>query len=182
MSSEVKIGARLRAARLNKGLTLEDVAVAAGISQGFVSKLERDQVSPSVSTLVAICSVVGLRVGQLFETPTSKVVRAGQGTEINFGGQGAREFLLTPGGQSLVEVIYSVIEPSGSAGDGLYSLDSDVELVYVLSGQLALTLGEERITLEAGDSAAFNGRDPHTWANASDSERAVVLWVLAPAS
>lgn len=182
MSSDVKIGPRLRAARLAKGLTLEDVAAASGKSTGFVSRLERDQVSPSVSTLVSICNAVGLKVGELFETPTSKVVRADDRPEINFGGEGAREYLLSPGAQSHVEVIFSHIEPGGSAGDGLYSLESEVEVVFVLSGTLELTLGEERIELAQGDSAAFNGRDPHRWANASRDVPCEVLWILAPSS
>lgn len=181
MTSDVKIGARLRAARLARGLTLEAVGAAAGISQGFVSKLERDQVSPSVASLVAICEAVGLKVGELFEPPPSQIVRAGQGAAINFGGEGAQEFLLTPGSQTDVEVIHSIIEPGGSAGDDLYSLDCDVEFVYVLRGTLTVTLADDDHSLAAGDSMTFRGRDPHTWRNPSRDTVAEVLWVLAPA-
>ena len=52
--AEIPIGGRIRATRLARGLTLGQVAAAAGLTQGFVSKLERDQVSPSVASLVAI--------------------------------------------------------------------------------------------------------------------------------
>lgn len=182
MPSDVRIGARLRAARLARGLTLEAVGAAAGISQGFVSKLERDQVSPSVASLVAICEAVGLKVGELFEPPPSQIVRAGQGAPINFGGEGAEEFLLTPGSQTDVEVIRSLIAPGGTAGDDLYSLDCDVEFVYVLAGRLTIILGDDEHELSAGDSMTFRGRDPHTWHNASNEERCEVLWVLAPAT
>jgi transcriptional regulator with XRE-family HTH domain len=161
MASDVRIGARLRAARLARGLTLEAVGAAAGISQGFVSKLERDQVSPSVASLVAICEAVGLKVGELFEP---------QGAPINFGGEGAEEFLLTPGSQTDVEVIRSLIGPGGTAGDDLYSLDCDVEFVYVLAGRLTVVLGDDEHELGAGDSMTFRGRDPHTWHNASADE------------
>lgn len=182
MASDVRIGARLRAARLARGLTLEAVGAAAGISQGFVSKLERDQVSPSVASLVAICEAVGLKVGELFEPPPSQIVRAGEGAPINFGGEGAEEFLLTPGTQTDVEVIRSIIDPGGTAGDDLYSLDCDVEFVYVLRGRLTIILGDDEHELGAGDSMTFRGRDPHTWHNASDEEGCEVLWVLAPAT
>ena len=182
MASDVRIGARLRAARLARGLTLEAVGAAAGISQGFVSKLERDQVSPSVASLVAICEAVGLKVGELFEPPPSQIVRAGKGAPINFGGEGAEEFLLTPGTQTDVEVIRSIIDPGGTAGDDLYSLDCDVEFVYVLRGRLTIILGDDEHELAAGDSMTFRGRDPHTWHNASAEERCEVLWVLAPAT
>jgi transcriptional regulator with XRE-family HTH domain len=182
VSSDVRIGARLRAARLARGLTLGDVGRSAGISQGFVSKLERDQVSPSVASLVAICQAVGLKVGELFEPPPSQIVRAGRGAAINFGGVGAREFLLTPGTQTDVEVIQSIIEPGGTAGADLYSLDCDVEFIIVLRGGILIVLGDDVHELERGDSMTFRGRDPHTWRNASSTEECEVLWVLVPAA
>ncbi len=182
MTSDVKIGARLRAARLARGLTLEAVGAAAGISQGFVSKLERDQVSPSVASLVAICEAVGLKVGELFEPPPSQIVRAGHGAPINFGGEGAEEFLLTPGTQNEVDVIHSIIEPGGTAGDDLYSLDCEVEFVYVLDGRITVILGDDEHELATGDSMTFRGRDPHAWRNTSNTESCEVLWVLAPAT
>jgi len=181
MTSDVKIGARLRAARLARGLTLEAVGASAGISQGFVSKLERDQVSPSVASLVAICQAVGLKVGELFEPPPSQIVRAGLGAPINFGGDGAHELLLTPGTQSALEVIHSTIEPGGSAGSALYSLDCDIEVVFVLHGTITVTLADDHHELAAGDAMTFRGRDPHTWRNASANVECRVLWVLAPA-
>lgn len=181
MARQVPIGARLRAARLNKGLTLEAVAIEAGITQGFISRLERDQVSPSVATLVAICDAVGLRVGELFEAPPTNVVRAGQGSPINFGGRGAEEWLLTPGNETHVQVIRSVIEPGGSAGLDLYVLDCDTEFAFVLGGSLEIVVGAEVITLNHGDAMTFRGRDPHTWRNASADAPCDVLWILAPA-
>ncbi|MEQ1735257.1 MAG: cupin domain-containing protein [Rhodoglobus sp.] len=179
-ASEVLIGARLRAARQSRGMTLDAVASAAGITAGFVSKLERDQVSPSVASLVAICRAVGLRMGELFEPPPSHVVRAGEGTRINFGGQGAIEQVVTPGDQTLIEVIHSLIGPGGSGGDDLYVLEAEVEVVHVIRGHLVVTLGQERHELTAGDTMTFRGSDPHTWANES-SEDCEVIWMLTPA-
>lgn len=181
MARQVPIGARLRAARLGKGLTLEVVAAEAGITPGFISRLERDQVSPSVATLVAICDAVGLRVGDLFEAPPTQIVRAGHGSPINFGGRGASELLLTPSNQGQMEVIQSVIAPGGSAGPDLYALDCDVEFVFVLRGTVEIVISEETFSLGTGDAMTFRGRDPHTWRNSSSAEECEVLWVLAPA-
>ena len=182
MASGVHLGARIRAARLSRGLTLEAVATAAGITQGFISKLERDQVSPSVASLVAICAAVGLRVGELFEPPPSQIVRAAEGSPINFGGNGASEYLLTPGTQTAVEVIRSIIAPGGNGGAELYTLDCEVEFVYVIRGTVTITLADEHHEIFAGDAMTFRGRDPHTWRNASVDEECEVLWVLSPAT
>jgi len=180
-ATDVRIGARLRAARLGSGLTIEKVADAAGLTKGYVSRLERDQVSPSVASLVAICEAVGMRVGELFEPPQTAIVRAGEAKRINFGGRKVSEFLLTPGTQQHLEIIHSIIEPGGTGGAELYSLDCEVEFAYVIGGMLEVGFSEEAIVLDTGDSVTFPGREPHTWRNASKTDTCEVLWVLAPA-
>ncbi len=175
------IGGRIRATRLARGLTLGQVAAAAGLTEGFVSKLERDQVSPSVASLVSVCEALGLRVGELFEPPTSAIVRAGEGAKINWGGINAREYLLSPGSQAHIEVLHSIVEPKGSGGDELYALDTEIEFVYVLKGQFDIVLGPSTHHLTVGDAMTFRGREPHTWRNPSTTDIAEVLWVLSPA-
>ena len=179
--AKVRIGTRLRAARLAQRLTIEAVADATGLTKGFISRLERDAASPSVASLVAVCEVIGLRVGDLFDPPDTAVVRAGDGRQINFGGADARERLLTPGTQQQLEVIHSIIDGGGQGGDELYSLDCDTEFVYVVAGSVQVVLEDETITLGQGDAMTFPGRAPHTWRNASGTEQCEVLWVLSPA-
>jgi len=178
--SAIPIGGRIRASRLARGLTLGQVAAAAGLTEGFVSKLERDQVSPSVASLVAVCEALGLKVGELFDAPSSAIVRAGDGAQINFGGTKATEYLLSAGDQTAIEVLHSIIEAGGSGGDELYALNSEVEFVYVLKGQLEVVLGPEHHLLNQGDAMTFRGRDPHTWRNPTQ-QTIEVLWVLSPA-
>lgn len=178
---EVRIGARLRGARRNRGLTLDRLAEMTTLTKGFLSRLERDEVSPSVASLVAVCEALGIRIGELFETPATSLVRAGEGRPINFGGSAVREELLTPGTQQQLRVIHSVIEPAGTGGEELYSLKAEVEFAYVLDGALEVVLSTDTVRLERGDALTFPGSEPHTWRNASAHQAAEVLWVLAPA-
>jgi transcriptional regulator with XRE-family HTH domain len=178
---KVRIGARLRAARLAQRMTIEAVAEKTGLTKGFISRLERDAASPSVASLVAVCDVIGLRVGALFDPPDTAVVRAGEGRPISFGAQAARELLLSPGTQQQIEVIHTLMEGGGQGGEGLYTLDCDTEFVYVVAGRLEVVLEDEVIALGPGDALTFPGRTPHTWRNASATEPCEVLWVLAPA-
>lgn len=177
----VRIGGRLRAARQARGLTLEKVAEATGLTKGFLSRLERDEVSPSVASLVAVCEVVGVRVGELFEPPETSTVRAGEGRRINFGGRRVEEYLLTPGSQDQLQVIHSLVAPRGTGGEQLYSLACEVEFVYVIRGELDVVLSEQTVRLGPGDAFTFPGQLPHTWRNARTDESCEVLWVLAPA-
>jgi transcriptional regulator with XRE-family HTH domain len=176
----VLIGAKLRHARQLRGLTLDQVAQSAGLTKGFVSRLERDDVSPSVASLVTVCEVLGLRVGDLFDPPRTSVIRSGEGRLINFGGKGAVERLVTPGTQTALEVIHSVVEPGGNGGEELYALACEAECAYVLSGTLEVVLEHGVETLTAGDAMTFPGNSPHTWRNPGPRP-CKVLWILAPA-
>jgi transcriptional regulator with XRE-family HTH domain len=179
--AEAVIGARLRAARQSAGLTLAAVAEQAGLTKGFLSRLERDEVSPSVASLVTVCGVLGLGVGSLFQAPETSLVRAGDAPPINFGGQGLREHLLTAGSQRQLQVIRSLVEPGGGGGPELYALACDVEFVYVVKGRLRLQLPGEVVDLAAGDAFTMPGATPHTWLNPSATAPAEVLWALTPA-
>jgi transcriptional regulator with XRE-family HTH domain len=176
----VLIGTKLRTARQLRGLTLDQVARSAGLTKGFVSRLERDDVSPSVASLVSVCDALGLRVGDLFDPPRTSVIRSGEGRLINFGGEGAVERLVTPGTQTALEVIHSIIEPGGNGGEELYALSSEAECAYVLSGTVEVVLEHHVETLTAGDAMTFPGNSPHTWRNPGPRP-CKVLWILAPA-
>lgn len=176
----VRIGAKLRASRLAQGLTVAQVAEASGLTRGFLSRVERDETSPSVSTLITICQVLSLPVGDLFETIESDHITLDEAPFINMGGTDVAERLLTPRGQGRVQIIRSVMQPGATGGDDPYTVNCDVEVVHVIGGTLQFRLGNEWHTLVAGDTMTFPGREPHTWRNDSDDDT-VVIWMLVPA-
>jgi transcriptional regulator with XRE-family HTH domain len=175
------IGPRLRNARLRQGLTLAEVAGGAGITKGFLSQLERDRTSPSVGTLVEICRVLELSIGELFDGATTPLVRAGERTPISFGGVGVSEYRLTPASDERVMALLSEIAPGGGSGDDPYALASDAEVAYVLEGTLQIEVGGASYTMSAGDTLTFDARDAHRWRNPSAALPTRVLWVLVPA-
>jgi len=173
------LGARLRRSRKARGLSLEDVARAAGLTRSFLSLVERDQTAPSVASLIRICETLDIRVGSLFDSPRTALVRADLRPQINFGGQGVTEYLLTPA-NSRLQILHSYIEPSGGGGEEPYTLAGEAEFALVLEGRLEIEVGGTRYELGVNDSLSFSPDTPHTWRNPSDTERAVVLWVLTP--
>lgn len=176
----VRIGAKLRASRLAQGLTVAQVAEASGLTRGFLSRVERDETSPSVSTLITICQVLSLPVGDLFETVESDLIRLDDAPLINMGGSDVVERMLTPRGQGRVQILRSVMQPGATGGDDPYTVNCDVEVLHIVSGELRLRLGNEWHELAAGDTMTFPGREPHTWRNESGTET-VALWMLVPA-
>lgn len=176
----VRIGAKLRASRMAQGMTVAQVAEASGLTRGFLSRVERDETSPSVSTLITVCQVLSLPVGDLFETIESDLVRLDDAPFINMGGTDVVERLLTPRGQGRVQVLHSVMQPGANGGTEPYTINCDVEVLHVVTGTIELRIGNDWHDLAAGDTMTFPGREPHTW-RVSASEQTEVIWVLVPA-
>lgn len=177
----VRIGKQLKAARLARRKTLAEVAEVAGLTKGFLSKIERDQASASVASLIRICDTLGVSVGELFSATAGDVVRRSEYPPINFGGSGMSEFLLTPHGERRMQAILSEIGPGGGSGDEPYGLPGEVEFAFVMSGRLAVTLQDEEILLDPGDALTFDPKIPHTFRSAADDSTTQVLWVISPA-
>ena len=176
--SSARIGARLRAARQAQRLTIEQVAEATGLTKGSISRIERDETSPSVATLTALCAVLSLPVGTLFEQPDAAAVELAEAPFINMGGRGAVERMVTPRGQSRIQVIRSDIEAGADGGDDLYTVNCEVEVVHVFAGELVLRFADREVPLAAGATMTFPGTEPHTWRCAVDT---VCTWTLVPA-
>ena len=180
-AAEIRVGARLRARRLERGLTITEVAERAGLTAGFISQLERDLTSASLSSLYRICAVLELRVGDLIDdVPAGRLIRREEQARRSLALGDAEHLLLSSRGERRFHVTESHIPPGGSAGEEPYTLPADVELVYVLSGSLELRVGDEVHALEQGDTLTYSPRDPHTWRNPSETDEAVVLWTALP--
>jgi transcriptional regulator with XRE-family HTH domain len=177
----VRIGAQLRAARLAARKTIAEVADEAGLTKGFVSKLERDLANVSVASLIRLCDALGVSIGSMFHASKGEVVRRGEYPPIDFGGTGMREYLLTPSGEKRVQAILSDIQPGGGSGDEPYALPADVEFALVLAGRLSITVAGEEVTLEQGDAYTFPADAPHTFRSVQPAGRTQVLWLVSPA-
>ncbi|BCW04820.1 MULTISPECIES: cupin domain-containing protein [Micrococcaceae] len=177
----VAIGSRIRAARQAQRLTIEQVADATGLTKGFLSRVERDLTSPSVASLVTLCQVLSVSVGDLFAAPETHLTRRDDGPRISLGGQGIVERLLTARSERRLQILQATIEPRGRGENELYAVDCDVDVLHVVKGRIKLILTNEEYDLEEGDTLSFPGREPHTWVNPTD-ETVEVLWVLVPAA
>ncbi|UWX97668.1 cupin domain-containing protein [Arthrobacter zhaoxinii] len=176
-NAPIAIGVRIRSARQTRHLTIEQVAEATGLTKGFLSRVERDLTSPSVASLLTLCQVLSISIGDLFAAPETNVTRLADAPRISLGGEGIVERLVTARTERRVQVVRSVVAPGGSGEADLYSVDCEVEVLHVAQGSFELILGSERIPLTTGDTVTFPGREPHSWHNPSDEE-AVVLWTL----
>ncbi len=176
-----RVGARLRAARRAHGYTLEQLAAAAGLTKGFLSRVERDETSLSVASLVTLCEVMSIEVGSLFSAAEVDLIRREDAPAINLGGSGVTEQLMTPRRQAKVQLVHTSAEPDATGGPELYTINCEVEIAYVLKGSIEIVFADRRQRLGAGDALTFPGGEPHTWRNTSSTRGAEIIWILCPA-
>jgi transcriptional regulator with XRE-family HTH domain len=176
------LGSRLRIIRETRALSLAELAHAAGVTKGYLSKVEREIATPSTATLLVLCEALGLSLGELFEaTPHHDVIRAAERVSISLGGEGITESLISPSGERRLQALHSIIQPGGGSGPDLYSLPSEVEFAFILSGTISLTVEGVVHRLRKGDTITFSSQVPHSFRNDHPSRVATVLWVFSPA-
>ena len=182
-ADETLIGHSLRQARHRRGMTLKVVAQMAGVTESFLSQVERDIASPSIATLRRIAAALGTSIGELLDSPTpnAHLVRRGQRRVVGYSGLGARDEFLTEGPGARLQVIESLVEPGGGTGPEAYAHESDEECVVVLEGCLDLWVGDEDYRLESGDSIRYSSRVAHRNRNPGPGT-ARVLFILTPPS
>jgi transcriptional regulator with XRE-family HTH domain/transposase-like protein len=171
------VGGRLRQLRTQRGLSLARVARAAGISLGFLSALERSHMSASVSTLRKLARFYKTNILEFFgpsESDSPKVSAAER--KVLEAGPGVRMELLA-WGNTVMEPHLFRIAPAAGSGES-YTHEGE-EFLYVLSGELLISLEEEEYRLKTGDSFYFESATPHRWTNPGRTE-SFVLWVNTP--
>ena len=171
------IGAHLRQLRERRRLSLAQVAHAVGISVGFLSALERSQMSGSVGTLRKLARFYKTNILEFFDASgsSSPQVRPTE-RKILEAGEGVRMELLA-WGDTVMEPHLFRIAPDAGSGDS-YAHEGE-EFIYVLRGELAIAVDEQEYRLKPGDSFYFESTTAHRWKNPGKKETCV-LWVNTP--
>src|SRR5919199_5561578 len=154
VSAEVDVGERLRALRRLRRCTLRTVAERSGLSESFLSQVERGRSSASIASLRRIAEALGVTVADLFEPsgpPRPRVLRRDERPSLAFGILG-RKLLLTPRPLHHLEVFMGELDVGGSTGAEPYAHGDSEELFVVLNGHVQLELGGESHELGPGDS------------------------------
>ncbi|UIJ91801.1 cupin domain-containing protein [Sinorhizobium meliloti] len=181
-SDDDAIGGQIRELRKVKGLTLQEVADAAGISVGYLSQIERNQSKLPIGVLKKISTTLGVQINWFFHAselpPDEKdiVVRGNNRRKLTFTELGIQEELLSPNLSGPLEMLMSTIDVGADSGD--YSHEG-VEAGLVISGTLDLWVSGQFFRLNAGDSFSFKSTEVHRCANSGD-EPAKVVWVITP--
>jgi transcriptional regulator with XRE-family HTH domain len=183
VTAEMDVGERLRELRRFRRATLRTIADRSGLSESFLSQVERGRSSASIASLRKIAEALGVSMADLFEpdgVPGPKVLRKGDRPSLAFGVLGKKS-LLTPRPLRHLEVFVGELQVGGSTGEQPYVHGDSEELLLVLSGSVQLELGGEHFDLESGDSIDYQSSTPHRVTN-TGQELAEVMWIISPPS
>ena len=181
------IGQKVRALRLKKKLGLAQLGQHTGLSPGMLSKIERGQLFPTLPTLLRIALVFGVGLEHFFvdhdEKPHVVVVRrkSGCGSRAARGTSRLRTILRSldfPATDRKTDCFYAEFEtPAKPAQPHSHA---GAETIYVIKGQLVVSVGEEETMLAEGNSMYFDSAFPHSYLRRGP-EACSALVVVTPA-
>jgi transcriptional regulator with XRE-family HTH domain len=177
--ASVKIGQKLRKLRMADSLTQEELASRADLTKGYISQLENDATSPSISTLKDILDVLGVSISEFFaETPEQQVVFGRDDLVIAIDEDGVRVELLVPGAQNRTMDPALVILQPGEAMEE-QAFHEGEEFGFVLAGRIELSLDGKAYTVRKNECFFFRSDRRHAVRNAGKGP-ARILWVVTP--
>jgi transcriptional regulator with XRE-family HTH domain len=178
----MQLGRKIRDLRLRRGLTVQQLAEATGLSKGFVSQVENGRTSPSLSTLQELAKSLETSVAYLVveEDQVPYVVRRHERPNMSVNGNGSRVEVMSAQPRRNLELLQAELPPGVSMSDKRQFHHGE-EVILCVEGRIRLACGEHVVELEAGDSCHFDGRVPHSIENVG--ERAARLFIaLTPTS
>jgi transcriptional regulator with XRE-family HTH domain/quercetin dioxygenase-like cupin family protein len=187
--SAAETGERLRLRRRELGISARELARRVSLSASLISQIERGSTMPSVASLYAIVSELGLSLDELFSLdgnaggapptppPPDPVVRASERESLTLA-SGVHWQRLTRNTDPRADFHYLVYEPGGASCDeGVLVRHAGHEYGHVISGRLHVTLGFSEHELGPGDSISFDSAQPHRLATVGD-EPVHAVWVV----
>ena len=186
MSSEVdngvdifvrNVAANIRTLRREAGMTLADLAAAAGLGKSTLAQLESGKANPSVETLWAIAAALRVSFARLVEEvrPSLRIVRAGDVQPMRSDetpGWAGR--LLAASHRRGTFDLYTIDMDGGGARHAVAHHAGVVEHMVVVEGRLRVGPQDEPVVLEAGDLVTFAADVPHVY-EALETTHAVLL-------
>lgn len=177
----MEIGAKIKELRMLNGLTQEELADRSELSKGFISQLENDVTSPSISTLEDILQCLGTTLSEFFsqeEAGVQKVFGPDDYFEKTDEELSNRiEWIIPNAQKNMMEPIRLTLDAGGRTYPD--NPHEGEEFGYVLKGEIIITLGKERLKAKAGESFYYTPDKEHYITSRKGAE---ILWVSVPPS
>jgi len=167
-----RVASNVRAQRQARGMSLDELAQASGVSRAALSQIESCKVNPTLGIMWKIASGFGVPFAELLgaHRPAASVLRRADTTVLRSTDGKFESRPLTPAGTSPLVEVYELRLAARARYVSEAHAAGTREIVVVLSGAMVLRLGDEAHELAAGDSIAFDADRPHVYENAGSAE------------
>ena len=176
----MEIGKKIKDLRIAKGLTQEELADRSELSKGFISQLERNLTSPSITTLMDILQCLGTSIGEFFnEAPDEQIVFGKQDYFVKVDTEYKNEikWIIPNAQKNTIEPIYLTLQAGGSTCPD--TPHEGEEFGYVLQGAVSIHLGNKTYKAKKGESFYYTADKTHFL---SSKNGATLIWVSSPPS
>jgi transcriptional regulator with XRE-family HTH domain len=164
------VGARLKHVREQQGLSQRELARRAGVTNGLISLIEQNRVSPSVGSLKKVLDGVPMSMAEFFTLDVNSAAQVFYAADelVEIGNEAASLRLVAaqrPGRQ--LTVLHERYAPEAATGEDMLSHRGE-EGGVVVRGSVELTVGGQTRVLNAGDAYYFSSSTPHRFRNVGD--------------
>ena len=176
----MNIGEKIKELRVRSGLTQEELADRAELSKGFISQLERDNTSPSITTLLDILQCLGTTAGEFFnEDPEEQIVFGKDDYFVKEDSElkNTIQWIIPNAQKNMMEPIHLTLDAGGSTYPD--NPHEGEEFGYVLSGSINIHIGSKIYKAKKGESFYFTPDKKHYLTSGSGAS---VIWVSTPPS
>lgn len=175
-----QIGVKIKQIRLENNLTQEELANRCELTKGFISQIENNLTSPSITTLDNILEVLGTNLSEFFddkEDETYVFTKDDFYIKVDDELQHKIKWIVPNAQKYEMEPIIIELKPGGSSHQD--EPHTGEEFGYVLKGTIVLRVGKRRTVVTEGSSFYYIANKFHYIENTSNEE-AIVLWVSTP--
>jgi len=178
------VGKKLKSIRLKSDMTIQELASKSKVSSNMISRVERGLTTPSVEILMKLAEVFDKSINYFVEevSTTHEIVFSSPGqrdTTVYDDEKNMHTESFTSGLRDPQFMSFLCTVPKGGTSGQKHMHHPGDELIFLVEGQLKVTIAGEVYSLTTGDSLSFKSHLPHRWDNVGDSD-ARIIWTLSP--
>lgn len=173
----MQIGTKIKALRLKKGLTQEELGERTDLTKGYISQLERDLNSPSIETLFNLLEVLGSTPKDFFddEPDNEKIVftKEDQTRFVDSEKKYEIEWLIPTSNEKEMEPVFLTLQKDAEFKQFEPSLSES--FIYVLNGRIRVVIGNEEYIASEGNAVYYEASSHHQIFNAHNGITKLLL-------
>ena len=174
----MELGTKLRDMRQQKNLTKEELADRCELTKGYISQLENDLTSPSITTLVDLLNALGSNLSEFFRDETEEKIVFSESEYIEKQSDGMTlEWVIPNAQKNMMEPV--LVELAAGASTSTDFPHDGEEFGYVLEGKITVIRAGKSHTAKKGESFYYSADKEHQIVNKGKS-KAKFIWISTP--